>query len=219
MKIEDIERKDLYCKVINDEQTHKNSRTIEYEFLGSTASITSNKPEDHLNKRNRAIDLIPNGAIIVPKNLISLFNGVLMAGILQDSVYTVYGICEGGIRGYACSVYYVPTKEELDKMTPNQALLDSIHGEEPFNRVYNQIIPPEKKYGRSGQTFFERQESDHEDTIYWYCIHGAWGFNSDLDGNAIPELNDYRVPKTLKIEEYLTRDELDNYKDKWELKS
>ena len=79
------------------------------------------------NKRKKAYDLVPGGATIITKELIGLCQGWLMGGVLSDSVRKVYGICSGGgLPGYSCSIYWVPTEKELKEITPD---INQMHGE------------------------------------------------------------------------------------------
>ena len=80
---------------------------------------------DTIRKRRTAIDMIPYGAKIIPEHTIHMFNGTLVCGILADSLYKVAGVCENGIRGYSCSVFYAPTEEELKQFIIKPYMLNS----------------------------------------------------------------------------------------------
>lgn len=111
-----------------------NERGIEVRsltFLGRTENIWHSSEEDineRVKKRIKAYNLVPDGAIVIPANLEALFRGWFIGGVLEDSLYRVYGVCSdrGGITGYSCSVYWVPIKEEMEAITVD---MSKVHGE------------------------------------------------------------------------------------------
>ena len=42
---------------------------------------------------------------------------MLIGGITEDSIQIVYGISEPTIRGYSCSVFFIPSDEVLATLT------------------------------------------------------------------------------------------------------
>ena len=62
-----------------------------------------------ISKRLEAYNLIPKGCKIIPKDLVGMYRGMLIGGILEDSIQIVYGIYEPTIRGYSCSVFFIPS--------------------------------------------------------------------------------------------------------------
>lgn len=106
-----------------------------FTFLGRTTRhmfYASESSKEHfdktIKKRIKAYNLVPDGSIVIPANLVPLFRGWFIGGVLEDSLCRVYGICHdrGGITGYSCSVYWVPTKEEMEAITVD---MSKVHGE------------------------------------------------------------------------------------------
>lgn len=96
----------------------------ELDFLGSKTNIYTNFEGimKYIEKRESAYGLIPKDCIVVPKHLIGNFYGKLIGGILEDSISIVYGICEAklsgqGLKGYSCSVYFIPSLEIMREFT------------------------------------------------------------------------------------------------------
>ena len=106
------------------------SLTRSFKFLGSIERISSCEEyfNETIQKRIKAYNLIPDGAIVIPRSLVPLFQGWFIGGVLEDSLSRVYGICHdrGGITGYSCSVYWVPTKDEMDNITVD---MRKVHGD------------------------------------------------------------------------------------------
>jgi hypothetical protein len=70
--------------------------------------------QEAMRKLETAYNMVPKGAAIVPKQRISECRGWLVGGILQDSLRPVYGAAnEHGISGYACSIFWILTEEEI----------------------------------------------------------------------------------------------------------
>ena len=70
-----------------------------------------------ISKRLVAYNLIPNGCKIISKDLVGMYRGMFIGGILEDSIKIVYGIAEPTIRGYSCSVFFIPSDEVLATLT------------------------------------------------------------------------------------------------------
>lgn len=68
-------------------------------------------------KRLGAYNLIPKGCRIIPKDLVGMYRGMFIGGILEDSIQIVYGMSEPTIRGYSCSVFFEPSSEVLASIT------------------------------------------------------------------------------------------------------
>ena len=77
-----------------------------------------------ISKLLRAYNLIPNGCKIIPKDLVEMYRGMFIGGILEDSIKIVYGISEPTIRGYSCSVFFIPSDEVIATLTD----YDSVSG-------------------------------------------------------------------------------------------
>ena len=75
-------------------------------------------------KRLRAYNIIPEGCKIIPKDLVGMYRGMFIGGILEDSIQIVYGISEPTIRGFSCSVFFIPSEEVLATLTD----YDSVSG-------------------------------------------------------------------------------------------
>ena len=77
-----------------------------------------------ISKRLEAYNLIPKGCKIIPKDLVGMYRGMFIGGILEDSIQIVYGISEPTIRGFSCSVFFIPSDEVLATLTD----YDSVSG-------------------------------------------------------------------------------------------
>ena len=77
-----------------------------------------------ISKRLRAYNLIPEGCKIIPKDLVGMYRGMFIGGILEDSIQIVYGVSESTIRGFSCSVFFIPSEEVLATLTD----YDSVSG-------------------------------------------------------------------------------------------
>lgn len=88
------------------------------DFLGDITRYYCSKEsiDEKIEKRIAAYNLIPAGCKVIPKHLIGMFKGLLVGGIMEDSIIRVHGICENGIRGFSCSVFFIPSKEYLDSI-------------------------------------------------------------------------------------------------------
>jgi len=87
-------------------------------FLGTPTKVAPYAQAVKLcEKLNTAYEMIPDGAAGVPEHKIGAFRGKLMDGILRDSLKIVYGVTgERGMRGFDCSVFWVPTKKEFENL-------------------------------------------------------------------------------------------------------
>ena len=99
----------------------------EMDLLGHISRYSCDKKymDETIEKRIAAFNLIPVGCKIIPKHLIGMFKGLLVGGIMEDSIIRVHGICENGIRGFSCSVFFIPSKEYLESIMD----YDSFNGE------------------------------------------------------------------------------------------
>lgn len=99
----------------------------EMDLLGHISKYSCDKKymDKTIRKRIAAFNLIPVGCKIIPKHLIGMFKGLLVGGIMEDSIIRVHGVCENGIRGFSCSVFFIPSKEYLDSIMD----YDSFNGE------------------------------------------------------------------------------------------
>ena len=70
-----------------------------------------------ISKRLRAYNLIPKGCKIIPKDLVKMYRGMLIGGILEDSIQIVYVISEPTMKGFSCSVFFIPSDEMLATLT------------------------------------------------------------------------------------------------------
>ena len=106
-----------------------NQTTYEIEFFGektkcstSIESLASLFEKDK-SKKIAAYELIPKGCKIIPRKLVRLCDGLLIGGVLADSIRIVYGIGNGGIDGYYCSIFFLPTEETLKEITNYNSLI------------------------------------------------------------------------------------------------
>ena len=53
-----------------------------------------------------------------------MYRGMFIGGILEDSIQIVYGISEPTIRGFSCSIFFIPSDEVLATLTD----YDSVSG-------------------------------------------------------------------------------------------
>ena len=96
----------------------------EIDFLGyiSRYSCSKESADNIIKKRMDAYNLIPDGCKVIPSNMVCMFNGLLIGGIMEDSIKRVHGICENGIRGFSCSIFFIPSKKYLDSIMNYGAL-------------------------------------------------------------------------------------------------
>ena len=106
---------------------------FEYDFLGETHKVICcfddvmrNEFEEIRQKRIRAYNLVPKDCRIVPERFIHLYEGLLVGGVLEDTIEIVYGIATpNGIDGYKCSLYFLPNKKVLQKITDYEAVSEN----------------------------------------------------------------------------------------------
>lgn len=121
----------LEVKYFEEPTKLKNDRNIYYpyfeiNFLGSISKYGCGDTEyidKVIKKRQDAYDLIPIGCKVVPYSLVRLFNGLFIGGIMEDSIKRVYGISSNGIRGFSCSVFFIPNQEHLDSIMNYQSII------------------------------------------------------------------------------------------------
>ena len=115
IKVGDVYFENEILKVVYTNGYYPGHFMYKMDFLGHICVYSCSK--EHINKtikkRIDAYNLIPDGCRIIPFNQIKLFNGLLIGGILEDSIVRVYGVCENGIRGFSCSVFYACDSEYL----------------------------------------------------------------------------------------------------------
>ena len=118
IKIGDVYFENEILKVTYAESYYHDEFAYLVDFLGNTC--THHCLEEHIKetirKRIAAYNLIPDGSRIISANQVKLFNGLLIGGILEDSIIRVHGVCDNGLRGFSCSVFFIPSKEYLDSI-------------------------------------------------------------------------------------------------------
>lgn len=99
----------------------------EIDFLGHITRYSCSKEslDETIIKRIDAYNLIPDGCRVIPVNMVKLFNGLLIGGILEDSIIRVHGIYENGLRGFSCSVYYTTDAEYLKSILDYENKIDN----------------------------------------------------------------------------------------------
>ena len=118
IKIGDVYFENEILKVTYTESYYHDEFAYLVDFLGNTC--THHCLEEHIKetirKRIAAYNLIPDGCRIISANQVKLFNGLLIGGILEDSIIRVHGVCDNGLRGFSCSIFFIPSKEYLDSI-------------------------------------------------------------------------------------------------------
>lgn len=106
---------------VNGNHTYGPYDYYEVIFLGGQLSQCYNCNKESIDKliskRLGAYNLIPKGCRIIPKDLVGMYRGMFIGGILEDSIQIVYGISEPTIRGFSCSVFFEPSSEVLASIT------------------------------------------------------------------------------------------------------
>lgn len=105
---------------VNDDWLYGQYDYFEVIFLnGEPNKCFCNKEsiDKLISKRLGAYNLIPKGCKIIPKDLVKMYRGMLIGGITEDSIQIVYGISEPTIRGFSCSVFFIPSDEVLVTLT------------------------------------------------------------------------------------------------------
>ena len=118
IKIGDVYFENEILKVTYTAGYYPSHFIYEIDFLGHiyTHSCSKESLDETIRKRIDAYNLIPDACRVIPANMIKLFNGLLIGGILEDSIVRVHGVCKNGIRGFSCSVFFIPSKEYLDSI-------------------------------------------------------------------------------------------------------
>ena len=110
----------LEVKRINEKSIYGSGyKTYEIIFLNEKTKINCNKIfiSEIIDKRLKAYDLIPEQSAIITKEKVNFYNGKIIGGIIEDSIEIVYGLCKNGLRGFDCSVFFLPTKEKILELT------------------------------------------------------------------------------------------------------
>lgn len=115
IKVGDIYFENEILKVTYTNGYYPGHFMYQMDFLGHICTYSCSKEslDETIRKRINAYNLIPDGCRVIPANMIKLFNGLLIGGILEDSIMRVHGICENGLRGFSCSVYFTTDAEYL----------------------------------------------------------------------------------------------------------
>ena len=118
IKIGDVYFENEILKVTYTESYYYDEFAYLVDFLGNTC--THHCLEEHIKetirKRIAAYHLIPDGCRIISANQVKLFNGLLIGGILEDSIVRVHGVCDNGLRGFSCSIYFTTDAEYLKSL-------------------------------------------------------------------------------------------------------
>lgn len=112
---------------VRENWTYEQYSYFEVIFLGGQPNkcfYNKESIDKLISKRLRAYNLIPKGCKIIPKDLVGMYRGMFIGGILEDSIQIVYGISEPTIRGFSCSVFFIPSDEVLATLTD----YDSVSG-------------------------------------------------------------------------------------------
>lgn len=118
IKVGDVYFENEILKVVYTNGWHPGHFMYEIDFLGHISRHSCDKEsiDETIKKRGDAYALIPDGCKVIPKDLIGMFEDLVIGGIMEDSIKIVHGICENGIRGFSCSVFFIPSKEYLDSI-------------------------------------------------------------------------------------------------------
>ena len=124
IKIGDVYFENEILKVTYASGYYPGHFMYQMDFLGHICTYSCSKEslDETIRKRINAYNLIPDGCRVIPANMIKLFNGLLIGGILEDSIVRVHGVCENGLRGFSCSIFFIPSKEYLDSIMNYGAL-------------------------------------------------------------------------------------------------
>lgn len=125
IKVGDVYFENEILKVVYTNGWYHGHFMYEMDFLCHISRYSCDKEsiDETIEKRIAAYNLIPDGCKVIPAHLVGLFNGKLIGGILEDSIQRVHGICENGIRGFSCSVFFIPSKEYLDSIMDYGSIL------------------------------------------------------------------------------------------------
>ena len=118
IKVGDVYFENEILKVVYVNGYYFDHFMYEIDFLGHISKYSCSKEsiDETIKKRLEAYALIPDGCKVIPCHLVGLFKGKLIGGILEDSVKRVYGLCDNGIRGFSCSVFYYGDEDFLNPM-------------------------------------------------------------------------------------------------------
>jgi len=118
IKVGDVYFENEILKVVYTNGYYPGHFMYEVNFLGDVSRYSCSKEsiDETIEKRIAAYALTPDGCKVIPANMIGMFSGLLIGGIMEDSIKRVHGICENGIRGFSCSVFFIPSKEYLDSI-------------------------------------------------------------------------------------------------------
>lgn len=118
IKVGDVYFENEILKVVYTNGWYPGHFMYEMDFLGHISKYSCDKEsiDKTIKKRIAAYALIPDGCKIIPAHLVGLFNSKLIGGIMEDFIKRVHGICENGIRGFSCSIFFVPSKVYLDSI-------------------------------------------------------------------------------------------------------
>ncbi len=118
IKVGDVYFENEILKVVYTNGYYPGHFMYEMDFLGSISRYSCDEiyMDETIKKRIDAYNLIPDGCKVISKDLVCMFNGLLIGGIMEDSIKRVHSICENGIRGFSCSVFFIPSKAYLDSI-------------------------------------------------------------------------------------------------------
>lgn len=118
IKVGDVYFENEILKVVYTNGWYPGHFMYEIDFLGHISRYSCSKKsiDETIEKRISAYALIPDGCKVIPAHLVGLFNGKLIGGILEDSIQRVYGLCDKGIRGFSCSIFYFGDEDFLNPM-------------------------------------------------------------------------------------------------------
>ena len=151
-----------------------------------TRYYTSKSNIDEIaKKRQTAFDMIPEGATVIPKPLVGQYNECLIGGIMEDSLRRVYGLCNNGINGYSCSVYWMPTVMEFTEIVALSSDDDGTFLKEEYGKPAKEDVDGRCHYVSDGLSVTNWGDDD------------IWGENDTLDGcvikKVIREMNDASI--------------------------
>lgn len=136
----------------------------EVNFLGDVSRYSCSKEsiDETIEKRIAAYALIPDGCKVIPKDLIGMFKGLFIGGVLKDSIKIVYGICDNGITGFSCSVFFISNQELLDSVMDYSSLelecfINKIYDEFENQNIINRV----EIIGKDGREFVKLLENGY----------------------------------------------------------
>jgi len=128
IKIGDVYFENEILKVVYTNGYYPGHFMYEVNFLGDVYrhSCSEESINETIEKRIAAYNLIPDGCKVIPADMIGMFRGLLIGGIMEDSIKRVHGICENGIRGFSCSIFFIPSKEYLESIMDYGSILGEL---------------------------------------------------------------------------------------------